>query len=85
MIGLIKTIIMNLKFGLKSRKQNPANEAPYGSALEFLPLCGVIGLGRILSEGHLDLLQELRIHASKMADKGRYGHGAPKIWSEGHD
>jgi hypothetical protein len=23
-----------------------ADEAPYGSALEFLPVCGVIGLGK---------------------------------------
>lgn len=41
-----------------------ADEAPYGSALEFLPVCGVIGLGRILSEGSLDILEELRIYAS---------------------
>ena len=41
-----------------------ADVAPYGSALEFLPVCGVIGLGRILSDGHLDLLGDLRIYAS---------------------
>ena len=41
-----------------------ADEAPYGSALEFLPVCGVIGLGRILSEGRLDMLDDLRSYAS---------------------
>jgi len=41
-----------------------SEDAPYGSALEFLPLCGVIGLGRILSEGRLEIVEELRIHAS---------------------
>lgn len=40
-----------------------ADEAPYGSALEFLPMCAVIGLGRILSEGHPELLPEIRTHA----------------------
>ena len=38
--------------------------APYGSALEFLPVCGVIGLGRVLSEGRLDMLEDLRSYAS---------------------
>ncbi|MEQ8235883.1 MAG: HEAT repeat domain-containing protein [Syntrophomonadaceae bacterium] len=41
-----------------------AEDAPYGSALEFLPVCGVIGLGRILSEGRLEIFYELRILAS---------------------
>jgi hypothetical protein len=40
------------------------DEAPYGSTLEFLPVCGVIGLGRVLSEGQAEVLEELRIHAS---------------------
>ena len=39
-------------------------DAPYGSALEFLPVCGAIGLGRVLSEGRLDIIEELRSHAS---------------------
>lgn len=38
--------------------------APYGSALEFLPFCGVIGLGKVLAEGNLELIEELRVHAS---------------------
>lgn len=50
-----------------------ADEAPYGSALLFLPLCGVIGLGRILSEGHLDLLQALRIHTEDTRWRVREG------------
>lgn len=48
----------------KSYLAHGADEAPYGSALEFLPVCGAIGLGRLVSEGRLDLLQELRRHAS---------------------
>ncbi len=40
-----------------------AAQAPSGSALEFLPICGVIGLGKVLAEGNLDQLQELRLHA----------------------
>ena len=37
---------------------------PPKTALEFLPLCGVVGLGRLLAEGQLDLLPELRQHAN---------------------
>ncbi|MEQ8155058.1 MAG: hypothetical protein ABRQ25_09295 [Clostridiaceae bacterium] len=39
-------------------------KAPYGSALEFLPVCGVIGLGRLVAEGRSELLEDLRLHAS---------------------
>lgn len=38
--------------------------APYGSALEFLPFCGVIGLGKVLAEGDLQILWELKLHSS---------------------
>jgi hypothetical protein len=41
-----------------------ANQAPYGSALEFLAVCGVVGLGRLLAEGNLDMLPDLRGYAS---------------------
>ena len=41
-----------------------ASEAPFGSAEEFLPVCGVIGLGRLLAEGDRMVLDELRGHAS---------------------
>ena len=37
-----------------------ADEAPFGSADEFLPVCGVIGLGRLLADGDASLLSELR-------------------------
>jgi hypothetical protein len=37
---------------------------PAKTALEFLPLCGVVGLGRLLAEGQLDMLPELRRHAN---------------------
>jgi hypothetical protein len=38
--------------------------APTGSALEFLPICGVVGLGRLLAEGRADLLPMIRKQAS---------------------
>lgn len=50
-----------------------AVEAPYGSSLEFLPVCGVIGLGRVLCEGHLELLEELRSYASDSRWRMREG------------
>lgn len=50
-----------------------ADEAPYGSTLEFLPLCAVIGLGRLLSEGHLELLEELRTYAADQRWRVREG------------
>jgi len=34
--------------------------APFGSAEEFLPVCGVIGLGRLVADGDRSLLPELR-------------------------
>jgi hypothetical protein len=37
---------------------------PPKTALEFLPLCGVVGLGRLLAEGQLEALPELRQHAN---------------------
>jgi hypothetical protein len=37
---------------------------PVGSTEEFLPVCGVIGLGRLLAEGDRVVLDELRGHAS---------------------
>ncbi len=39
-------------------------EAPFGSAEEFLPVCGVIGLGRLLAAGDGSALVELRRFAS---------------------
>jgi hypothetical protein len=38
--------------------------APTNSPYEFLAFCGVVGLGRLLAEGHTDLLPALRGHAS---------------------
>lgn len=38
--------------------------APTNSPYEFLAFCGVVGLGRMLSEGDRRLLSELRRHAS---------------------
>ena len=34
------------------------------TALEFLPLCGAVGLGRLLAEGHVDVVTELRRQAN---------------------
>lgn len=41
-----------------------SEKAPFGSADEFLPVCGVVGLGRLIAEGHKELLDALRICAS---------------------
>jgi HEAT repeat protein len=41
-----------------------AEEAPFGSAEEFLPVCGVVGLGRLLAAGDRSVLAELRKLAS---------------------
>ena len=35
-------------------------EAPFGSAEEFLPVCGVVGLGRLLAAGDAAVLSDLR-------------------------
>lgn len=40
------------------------DEAPFGSAEEFLPVCGVVGLGRLLVEGDRSVLGVLRRLAS---------------------
>ncbi len=37
---------------------------PPKTALEFLPVCGAVGLGRLLAEGELNVLPELRQHAN---------------------
>ncbi len=41
-----------------------AAEAPVNSPYEFLAFCGVVGLGRLLAEGQLELLPSLRVCAS---------------------
>lgn len=38
--------------------------APTGGAAEFLAFCGVVGLGRLLAEGHGEALADLRRHAN---------------------
>ena len=35
-------------------------EAPFGSAEEFLPVCGVVGLGRLLAAGDRAVLADVR-------------------------
>jgi HEAT repeat protein len=40
------------------------SEAPFGSSEEFLPVCGVVGLGRLLAEGDGAVLADLRCLAS---------------------
>jgi hypothetical protein len=39
-------------------------EAPTNSPQEFLALCGVVGLGRLLSDGRWEVLEMLRHHAA---------------------
>ncbi len=41
-----------------------AGQAPVNSPHEFLAFCGVLGLGRLLSDGDTSLLKPLRTHAS---------------------
>ena len=41
-----------------------ADIAPVNSPYEFLAFCGVVGLGRLLAEGDLDLLKIIRAYAS---------------------
>jgi hypothetical protein len=40
------------------------DRAPVNSPQEFLPLCGVVGLGRLLANGRTDLLKTLRRYAA---------------------
>jgi hypothetical protein len=41
-----------------------ANQASMNSPFEFPAFCNVVGLGRLLAEGNIGLLDTLRIHAS---------------------
>lgn len=41
-----------------------AARAPANTPEEFLAVCGVIGLGKLLCEGRLELFSDLRLHAS---------------------
>ena len=41
-----------------------ADRAPVNTPEEFLMVCGVVGFGTLLAEGHLDVLPELRVFAS---------------------
>ena len=41
-----------------------ASQAPTHTAAEFLPVCGVVGLGRLLAEGHTGVLDTIRACAS---------------------
>jgi hypothetical protein len=41
-----------------------SDQAPTNSPAEFLTVCGVVGLGRLVAEGQFDLLPELRRYAS---------------------
>jgi hypothetical protein len=50
-----------------------ADAAPSNSPREFLPLCGAVGLGRLIAEGHDDLLGDLRAHASDRRWRTREG------------
>jgi hypothetical protein len=41
-----------------------AQQAPTNSPYEFLAFCGVLGVGRLLSEGRMEVLKTLRLFAS---------------------
>jgi hypothetical protein len=40
---------------------------------EFLTVCGVVGLGRLVAEGHTDFVAELRLHAEDQRWRVREG------------
>jgi len=44
--------------------EQDAQKAPTNTPQEFLAFCGVLGLGRLLAEGNLEVLPTLRKHAS---------------------
>jgi hypothetical protein len=50
-----------------------ADRAPTNSPYEFLAFCGVVGLGRLLAEGHTDMLPILRVFASDRRWRTREG------------
>lgn len=50
-----------------------ADIAPGNTPEEFLPVCGVVGLGRLLAEGRIDLLPIIRAHASDSRWRMREG------------
>src|SRR5258706_15477640 len=57
------------------------HDTPPKTALEFLPVCGAVGLGRLLAEGQLEALPELRKHANDPRWRVREGGGqAPQRW-----
>jgi len=57
--------------------------APSNSPAEFLPLCGAVGLGRLLAGGQLEVLPELRRHASDPRWRVREGVAlALQRWGE---
>lgn len=63
--------------------QLDASQAPPNSPAEFLPFCGLLGYGRLLAEGSLDLLPTIRRHASDPRWRMREGTAmALQQWGE---
>ncbi|SHI13377.1 hypothetical protein [Desulfosporosinus lacus] len=50
-----------------------AEKAPFGSATEFLPICGVVGLGSLISQGNMKHCGLLRASASDIRWRIREG------------
>ncbi|HBW35362.1 hypothetical protein [Desulfosporosinus sp. BICA1-9] len=50
-----------------------AEKAPFGSVSEFLPICGVVGLGSLISQGNMKHLGLLRAFASDIRWRIREG------------
>jgi hypothetical protein len=50
-----------------------AQRAPTNSPHEFLAMCGVVGLGKIIAEGKVEYFKELRRHASDSRWRTREG------------
>ena len=62
-----------------------AEQAPVNSPYEFLAFCGVLGLGRLVAEGDLGLLPELRGHASDPRWRTREAVAMAVQWWAGVD
>jgi hypothetical protein len=55
--------VLALDEALRFAAMGPS-ETPGGTALEYLPCCGVVALGRLVAEGDVSLVDRLRAHAS---------------------
>jgi len=50
-----------------------SEKAPYGSSYEYLAVCGIVGLGKLISQGNKEYLSTLRSFASDERWRAREG------------